>query len=153
MVLKFSWLATPLLTAAAYLILSEFIFNAIGLVIDVNWLYGLSGHSSTASFVWLQILYGISELVAALVVTRLLYRFVSRYSDRHIVAAITFVAVYMAGLSLWSALLIIEHGATVSGRWLVYEIIRAVQIMGIFWIVAILARIWFTDKAKTKNIA
>ena len=151
--MKFSWLAAPLLTAAAYLILSEFIFNALGFVIDVNWLYGLSGYSPTAAFVWLQVLYGISELVAALVVTRLLYRFISQYSDRHIVAAITFVAVYMAGLSLWSALFITEHGATVSGKWLLYEVIRTVQIVGIFWIVAILARSWFTDEPKTESDA
>jgi hypothetical protein len=126
--------------AAAYVILTELIVNAIPFVLPIQWLYGLSGYNPMAAAVWMQVLYGISAVTAALVVTHLSIKWIQGDLRRHIFVAATVVGVYVVGSAVWGSWAISEQGASLTEKWLLYATIHSLQLVGIFLIVAVLVR-------------
>lgn len=124
--------------AAAYVILTELVVNALPFVIPINWLYGITGRSFIAAAAWMQVLYGIGEIVAALLVTHLASRWVQSGLKGHVLIAAAFVGVYMIGAAAWTAWGITDQGIAVTRNWVLLATIHSLQIVGIFLIVAIL---------------
>ena len=138
--LKYIWLAIPILMAAAYVILTELIVNALPFVVPMQWLYGLSGYNPMAAAVWLQVLYAISEIAAALVVIHLSIKWARGDLKRHVFVAATVVGVYVVGTAVWMSWAITEQGIPLTENWLLFSAIHSLQIVGIFLIVATLVR-------------
>jgi len=138
--LKLTWLAVPILMAAAYLIVTELIVNALQFVMPMRLLYGLSGHNPLVAAVGLQVFYGISEIASALVVTHLSFRWVKGDLKRHIFVAVTVVGVYVIGAAVWNFRAIIERGINLTEELLIFTTIQCLQTVGIFLIVAIFVR-------------
>ncbi len=120
------------------MILTELVVNALPFVIPINWLYGITGRSLIAAAAWMQVLYGIGEVTAALLVTHLASKWVQSSLKRHVLIAAAFVGVYMVGAAAWTAWAVTDQGIAITRNWLLLATIHSLQIVGIFLIVAIL---------------
>lgn len=138
--MKYIWLTIPILMAAAYVILTELIVNALPFVMPINWLYVQSGRSFMAAAVWMQVLYAISEIAAALVVAHLSFKWVKDNLKRLNFVAAALVGAYMIGAAVWTAWAITDQGIALTRNWLLLAAIHSLQIVGIFLIVTILVR-------------
>ena len=86
----------------------------------------------------MQVLYGISEMAAALVVAHLSSKWVQSNLKGHVFIAAAFVGAYMIGAAAWTAWVITDQGIALTRNWLLLATIHSVQMVGLFLIVAIL---------------